>query len=125
RGPPYANKQGRRETDASFPSRHPVSAPALPMITHVVRTDAEWDALRAEWAALFVASPRAAPPLHFDWLRTWWRVYGPHYGRPGSLRILTIRRGPELVGVLPLYLQVTGPGLVGLRRLRFLSTGEA
>jgi CelD/BcsL family acetyltransferase involved in cellulose biosynthesis len=82
--------------------------------------------LKSDWSGLFDASPRAATPLHFDWMRTWWRVYGPcDGGRGGGLRVVTVWRGPQLVGVLPLYQARTGGAGVGVRRLRFLSTGEA
>src|SRR5262245_505722 len=87
----------------------------------IVSDEAEWDRLEADWSALFDASPRAASPLHLDWMRTWWRVYGPRYGRSGGLRLVTVRRGARLVGVLPLYAGVAG---LGTRCLRFLSTGE-
>lgn len=88
----------------------------------IVSEEAAWDRLRGEWSDLFAASPQAVPPLHFDWLRTWWQVYGPRYSRPGGLRVVAVRRGPRLVGVLPLY---QGSAGFGIRCLRFLSTGEA
>ncbi len=94
------------------------------LVAQIIRDEAAWDALRVEWSALFDVSPRAATPLHFDWLRTWWRVYGEsHRGPGGGLRVIALRRGPRLVGVLPLYLAVGGPA-IGVRCLRFLSTGE-
>jgi CelD/BcsL family acetyltransferase involved in cellulose biosynthesis len=94
-----------------------------PVEVRVVSDEAGWDDLAPGWSDLFDASPRASTPLHFHWLRTWWRVYGPHYARPGGLWIITLWRGPRLVGVLPLYL--TAAGGFAARRLRFLSTGEA
>jgi CelD/BcsL family acetyltransferase involved in cellulose biosynthesis len=98
-------------------------APAS-LSTRVVDRDEDWYQLRADWSALFAASPYAAGPLDFTWLDAWWRVYGPHYGRRG-LRVLTLWRGPRLVGGLPLYEAVSGGPVVGIRRLCFLSTGEA
>ena len=96
------------------------SAPTLRVIADV----AAWDAIRADWEALYQASPTASTPLDFTWLRHWWDVYGPVYGR-GGLRIITLWRGARLVGVLPLYLDVGRGGWLGARCLRFLSTGEA
>lgn len=98
----------------------PESAPSLRVIGDV----AAWDAIRADWDALYQASPTASTPLDFTWLRHWWDVYGPVYGR-GGLRIITLWRGARLVGVLPLYLDVGRGGRLGVRCLRFLSTGEA
>ena len=87
----------------------------------VIHQEEDWDEIRPEWETLYNASPYASPPLAFDWVRTWWRVYGLTYGR--GLQIVTAWRGSRLVGMLPLY-QVRS-GSLGVRRLRFLSTGEA
>lgn len=97
----------------------PESAPTLRVIGDV----AAWDAIRADWDALYQASPTASTPLDFAWLRHWWDVYGPVYGQ-GGLRIITLWRGARLVGAVPLYLDVGRGGWLGVRCLRFLSTGE-
>jgi CelD/BcsL family acetyltransferase involved in cellulose biosynthesis len=94
------------------------------MTTRVVQDEAEWDALRTEWEALFEASPTASTPLDFMWLRSWWSVYGPTYGA-GGLRVFTFWRGTQLVGALPLYMSVGPGGPLGVRALRFISTGES
>lgn len=74
---------------------------------------------------LFEVSPTASPPLRWEWVREWWRIYGPVYGDRGrGLRIIVIRRGPQLIGILPLYQRSAG-GLWGARQLRFISTGAA
>ncbi len=111
-------------------SENPVCPGAKPLVpsvvAHVIRDGDEWDRLRGEWNDLFAVSPTASAPLQFDWLRQWWRVYGPIYGDGGKgLRIVTVRRGTRLIGVLPLYESVQGHPLFGSRRLGFLSTGEA
>lgn len=80
-----------------------------------------WDALRPEWDELYAGSPNASAPVDFAWLRNWWRIYGAACGA-GGLRIVTVWRGSRLVGALPLY---EGAGPLGVRSLRFLSTGEA
>lgn len=82
-----------------------------------------WDALESEWRELFAASPSASFPLRWDWLREWWRTYATTYAAPDGLRILTARRGGRLIAALPLYL-AKSDRLLGVRRLRFLSTGE-
>src|SRR4029453_15147425 len=100
------------------------SAPGVSVTSRVVCHEHDWDALRPQWKALYAASPYAAPPLDFDWLRAWWRVYGPSYAS-GGLQIVTVWRGTELVGVLPLYEGRYGGSALGVRQLRFISTGEA
>jgi CelD/BcsL family acetyltransferase involved in cellulose biosynthesis len=90
----------------------------------VLRDVTEWDRIEEEWNELFLASPSASPPLHFDWLRQWWRVYGGVYGQEGrGLRVIIVRRGEHLIGAMPLYQSLRGP-VVRTRRLEFLSTGE-
>lgn len=75
---------------------------------------------------LFLSSPTAAPPLHWDWLQQWWRVYGEKYGQMGrGLRIVTVWRNENLIGGLPLYLTSSGNAVLRSKRLGFLSTGEA
>ena len=85
---------------------------------------AYWDALELEWGELFEASPTASPPLRWEWLRQWWRVYGPVYGGRG-LRIVTVRRGVHLIGALPLYLHIGRRSPLWAHHLGFLSTGES
>jgi CelD/BcsL family acetyltransferase involved in cellulose biosynthesis len=83
-----------------------------------------WEALEEEWRALFRTSPTASPALRWEWLREWWRVYGPVYGNGGrGLRLMTVWRNSRLIGVLPLYLRQRG-GILGARELMFLSSGE-
>lgn len=91
------------------------------LTVRLIREDEEWDALRPAWDRLYAASQYAAPPLDFMWLRWWWRIYGPVYGS-GGLHVITAWRGAELVGALPLY---RSGRFAGVRRLRFVSTGEA
>lgn len=104
-------------SSAQMSASHDVTA-------RVVCEEAEWDAIRPQWQALYAASPYASTPLDFDWLRLWWRIFGPTYGT-GGLRIVTAWRGTRLVGALPLYEGRNGASLLGVRRLRLLSTGEA
>lgn len=86
----------------------------------------EWDALSAQWDYLFEHSPYSSPPLRFEWLRHWWRVYGPVYGNGNhALRIITLWRGTSLIGAVPLYENVVGGCVLGSHRLMCLSTGEA
>lgn len=95
-----------------------------PMAVRVIQDTADWDAIRADWDQLYAVSPTAAAPLDFAWLRCWWRVFGSVYG-VGGLRIITLWRGRELVGALPLYIDSGRGGICAARCLRFVSTGEA
>jgi len=94
------------------------------LTTRVIQEETEWDAIRDDWNALYALSPYSSVPLDFVWLRGWWRVYGPLYGKAG-LRIVTVWRGPRLIGAVPLYEGRGVGGSLGGRHLRFISTGEA
>lgn len=85
-----------------------VDAPSTEVITDADR----FRDLEDEWRQLYEASPSATPFQTWDWLYTWWEVYGS----PGALRLITARHDGRLVGVLPLM--VGGPG-----HLRFIGTG--
>jgi CelD/BcsL family acetyltransferase involved in cellulose biosynthesis len=92
----------------------------------VVSDPARLDELEAEWKALFEASPASSPPLRWEWVREWWRVFGSTYGADGhGLRIITIWRGDSLIGILPLYQNRNRRLGLALRKLRFVSTGAA
>jgi CelD/BcsL family acetyltransferase involved in cellulose biosynthesis len=92
--------------------------------TRIIREDHEWDSVRRDWDDLYSISPTASTPLEFTWLRNWWHVYQSS-ARPGSLRIVTVWRATQLIGAVPLYLRCGRSGQFGLRRLGFISTGEA
>jgi peptidoglycan/xylan/chitin deacetylase (PgdA/CDA1 family)/CelD/BcsL family acetyltransferase involved in cellulose biosynthesis len=95
-------------------------------VAHVIRDVWEWDRLEPEWDKLFAHSPAASPPLQFRWLREWWQVYGPVYGDGGrGLRVIVVRKDGRFIGALPLYEQHAGIGPLTVRRLGFISTGEA
>ena len=64
----------------------------------VLETDAELEALRPEWDALWARTPAATPFQSPRWLLPWWRQFGT-----GMPRVATGRRDGRLVGVLPLY----------------------
>jgi CelD/BcsL family acetyltransferase involved in cellulose biosynthesis len=42
--------------------------------------------------------------MTFDWCRAWWR----HYGRGRELRLIVVRDGDELAGVLPFFFERAG-----------------
>ncbi|WP_168170377.1 GNAT family N-acetyltransferase [Rhodanobacter sp. C03] len=92
--------------------------------TRVIRDEAGWDAIRHDWDTLYAASPTASTPLDFAWLRSWWQVYKSAL-RAGELRIVTVWRAQQLIGAIPLYIHRGRGGLLGVRYLEFISTGEA
>ncbi len=69
-------------------------------------------ALREQWQALFCLT-KATPFLSWEWMSAWQRWFG-HHGTP---RLLCVREGSALVGLLPLY---EGEGPRSVRRLSFL-----
>jgi CelD/BcsL family acetyltransferase involved in cellulose biosynthesis len=89
----------------------------------VLQKEEEWDGIRDDWKALYASSPYSSIPLDFAWLRGWWRVYGALYGT-GGLRVVTVWRGPLLIGAVPLYVSRGVGNSLGVRHLRFISTGE-
>ncbi len=92
----------------------------------VVQEFTELLALEKAWKALWKVSPTASPPLRWEWLSTWWRVYGAKYGAGQSaMRILIVKRGSEIIGALPLYVGHPAPIPFAPRPLRFISTGES
>ena len=82
-------------------------------LTVDVITDSDrFRALEHEWRTLYDAAPLATPFQTWEWLYSWWEVYGV----PERLRLVTVHDGDQLTGVLPLT--VTGAG-----RLAFIGTG--
>jgi len=81
--------------------------------TALVRDAAGFSALRQEWDDLYRGCPSATPFSSWEWLYSWWEVYGE--GKYG-LRLITLREeGGLLVGLLPLM----------VRRRRLLLLGDS
>lgn len=80
--------------------------------------------LREPWEQLLRRSHNNEPTLSPEWLLAWWSTFGGDGGR--QLRVLTVRDGGELVGLVPLlarrYRYRIG---VAFRRLELLASGEA
>jgi Acetyltransferase (GNAT) domain len=82
-------------------------------LTVDVITDSDhFRALEHQWRALYDAAPLATPFQTWEWLYTWWEVYGT----PDTLRLVTARDGDRLAGLLPLMITAAG-------RLEFVGTG--
>ncbi len=86
-----------------------------------IATRKEFELLEPEWDALLTRSAANAITLTYDWLSTWWEVFGGDR----ELNILTVRDGQELVGIAPLLKRtVQHFGVLAFRRLEFVASGE-
>jgi hypothetical protein len=68
--------------------------------TTVLRDTREFSSLKQEWNELYESCPRATPFSSWEWLYSWWEVYGEgNY----KLRLVTLRDPTSglLVGLLP------------------------
>ena len=72
-------------------------------------------ALEGEWCNLFQHSSKATPFQSWAWLYSWWE----HYGVGRELRLITVRQGELLVGLVPLMLERR----FGFGSLLFVGTG--
>jgi CelD/BcsL family acetyltransferase involved in cellulose biosynthesis len=95
-------------------------APRALTLTTVTAVDG-FASLRAEWNALLASSRADSIFLTWEWLWTWWQVFGT--GR--ALRLLTVR-DPDgrLVAIAPIALRETRHLGVRARTLELLATGE-
>lgn len=69
-------------------------------------------ALEEEWEDLYDDSALSTPFQSWAWLYSWWEAFGEGY----ELRLITVREGTLLVGLIPLMVERRW----GLRRLRFI-----
>lgn len=101
----------------------PISERATAWRTELIREPQRWDAIRAPWQALHQAA-QGRWATEFDWLRTWWEVYGGVCAqRHKSLMLLALWEGDQLVAAAPLY--VRRPRLSDAGRVvMFIGTGE-
>ncbi|WP_435822252.1 GNAT family N-acetyltransferase [Actinacidiphila alni] len=92
----------------------PAAAPDAPPLTvSVCRDTAEFGALRAQWDRLYGRCAEVTPFQSHAWLYSWWLSYGD--GRRRRLRVVTVRRGGELVAAAPLMVTYRPwPVLTGL-----------
>ncbi len=90
---------------------------------HAIRVEAidtAWGltALRPQWNALLRASPADGPFLTWEWLHAWWTHLGA-----GSLSIIAVREGDELIAIAPFH--VAPHALRWFSRVELLGTGHA
>ncbi|HKY53911.1 MAG TPA: GNAT family N-acetyltransferase [Anaerolineales bacterium] len=77
--------------------------------------------LKDQWKEVLSESPIQSAFLSWEWLYSWWSVYGEHK----RLQLITAWRGSQLVGVAPLMLEERGKLGVGLRVLTSLGTPQS
>ena len=60
---------------------------------HLISDAAHLENLERVGRRLFDVAPTASPPLRWEWVRKWWRIYGPvHCNRGRGLRLITVGR---------------------------------
>lgn len=87
-----------------------------------IEHNADFERLGSEWNGLLSQSESDTVFLTWEWLSTWWRIYGS--GK--KLRVITaVDENGDLVAIAPLYqrFRKACPGLT-IREVRFLGTGE-
>jgi CelD/BcsL family acetyltransferase involved in cellulose biosynthesis len=85
----------------------------------VITDPSKFLALRNEWNHVVEACPTSIFQT-FDWQSVWWKYFGEGL----HLHIITFRKNGRLVGIAPLYLDVSSLfGVKLYRRLRFMGGG--
>jgi len=82
----------------------------------VLEDTREFAALEEEWEELYRHCATATPFQSWAWLYSWWQHYG---GEGHELRIVAVRSGELLVGILPFMIQRR----FGFKRLLFIGAG--
>lgn len=96
-----------------------MSEPATVQISVVSDLDG-LAALGPVWCGLLERARVASVFLSWEWLHAWWRIYG----KGDRLRVLVARRGENVLGILPVYVQKTRvQRVMPVRILRFVGTG--
>jgi CelD/BcsL family acetyltransferase involved in cellulose biosynthesis len=69
--------------------------------TIIVNDGRDFAVLEEEWEDLYRSSTCATPFQSWEWLYSWWESYGADY----ELRLILVRDGHLLVGLIPLMLK--------------------
>jgi CelD/BcsL family acetyltransferase involved in cellulose biosynthesis len=103
--------------------RQPCGEPSAKAGVRLVTTTAELEALAPAWSDILFRSASNEPMLSPDWLLPWWQVFGPLQGR--QLCVLVLNDAGRVFGLAPLLRRWHWHrGLLPLRRLEFLGSGE-
>lgn len=88
----------------------------------VIDTAAELAAYREEWNRLLDNASQRSICLRWEWLHTWWTIFSDC---GIALQVILVREEERIVGMAPLFYQVEKKfGIIPVRTLRFLGTGE-
>lgn len=91
-----------------------------PLSVSIVTKREELQALEELWNHLLLESSSNTFFLRWEWVWAWWEAFGAFLG---TLHILLVKRGDQVVGIGPFYWTVTTQaGLFPVRRLLFLGT---
>jgi CelD/BcsL family acetyltransferase involved in cellulose biosynthesis len=88
----------------------------------VLTTEAEVEAIRADWEDLGRRAEQYELTRSPDWLLPWWGIYGPSQGR--RLRVGLLFREGRLIGLAPLLRRRCWHGPIPFERLELLGSGE-
>jgi CelD/BcsL family acetyltransferase involved in cellulose biosynthesis len=81
-------------------------------------TSSEWMAHEDQWARLLAQSGQDPLFLSWEWMTSWWRVFGI---RPNhSLCLLAAYRDDELIGIAPLYRSTVNRRGLRMRSMQFI-----
>lgn len=105
------------------PLTQAIRTPQTPA-SHAIRVEAidtAWGltTLRPQWNTLLRASTADGPFLTWEWLHAWWT----HLGGNGSLNIIAVRDGDELIAIAPF--RVSPHAVPWFSLVEFLGTGHA
>ncbi len=80
----------------------------------------EFEQLETVWDQLLDQSEHPNIFQTFDWLHTWWQVFGEEH----QLYLLTFRESDKIVGLAPLMISGSRMGIRRRRTVRFIGTPE-
>lgn len=90
--------------------------------THVITDSAAFKDLKDEWNSLLQKSHANTIFLTWEWLYTWWEVFG----NGGELFIITVRNDKEdLVGLAPLFIKKTKYYKFPVKEMTFIGVGHS
>lgn len=87
-----------------------------------VTSDEDFSRLESSWNDLLARSEADTIFLRWEWLFTWWHLFGKTLGK---LCILVVEESGKVIGIAPFYLKNERfPSPLLTRTLRYLGTGE-
>jgi CelD/BcsL family acetyltransferase involved in cellulose biosynthesis len=116
-----------RESEAETGDRSAEHAPSVRRYvfqpaswsTRVIRSSAEFEALRDAWSQLLSESEDSSVFLSHEWLFAWWSAYKPE----AELAIVLAEEGGRLCGIAPMMIESNRRAGVTRKVLRFIGDG--